>query len=281
MSNIPQISPSIKALISLGLGQNEAILYEILLNNPNATSPLLRRLFPSSSRTSLYYVLANLEQYGLLTTTKQGKRITYQAAEPYKLKSFLTEQEKELERQKETIDSVVSDLNSVYRLATSKPGIKYFEGIEGNKEVLFDSLKATSEIYTFADTEAIEKFGKDTNAEYVKERLSKKIYKKIIAIDSTFSRSHYRNSNGEYTEVRLIQGSVHPFQLGTQIYNNTVSFTTLNEKKMIGVIIEDENIAQFHRSLFEYVWNSLPKFTPLDATDHRPRNPNGPILALN
>lgn len=266
-----------QSLIDLGLGENDAKMYEILLANPDATIPFLKQKSPFS-RTMLYYILESLEGYELLEKKETGKKTVYNAAPPEKLEEFIRDQEKELQRQKSMLKEVIVDLGSMYRLAHNKPGVRFYEGIDGVHEVTFDSLKATSTIYTFADTIAMEKYMGEINREYVKQRILKKIPKKIIAVDVPFVREHYRNINPEFTEVKLMPGNSLPFKTGTQIYNNTVSYSTLTDKKMIGVIIEDENISQMHRSVFEYVWNSLPKFM---ITGSKPPSSNHLPVVLN
>lgn len=291
--NQPTTNSSItQTLVDLGLAENDARLYEILLANPDATITVLKQKSPFS-RTMLYYILESLEGFELVEKKEvspvqdgHGKKTVYNAAPPEKLEEFISEQERELDRQKSMLKKVVGDLGSVYRLAHGKPGVRFFEGPDGIKEVTFDSLNAAGEIYTFADTEAVEKFAKEMNASYSKQRLAKKIAKKIIALDTPFAREHYQNISSSLTQIRFISAKLNPFQTGMQIYNNRISYATLTDKKMIGVIIEDANIAQMHRSLFEFIWNGLPPFgetvkpvlvTPPPA----PTRPDAPLVVLN
>ena len=39
-----------------------------------------------------------------------------------------------------------------------------------------------------------------------------------------------------------------------QIYDNKVSYITLSDKEMIGVIIEDKHIYTMNRDLFDFNW---------------------------
>lgn len=258
MSNTPT-NTIVRTLTDLGLSQNEAILYEILLKNPGATIPLLQQKSPFS-RTMLYYILDILEGYGLITHKKAGKKTTYSVEPPQKLQDFVKDQEEELKRHKTLLTDVMADLTSAYNLAHNKPGVRFFEGPEGIKEVTLDSLKATGTIYTFIDMEAIEKYGKKMNAEYVAERIKLGIPKKQISLDTPYTRERYKQLPplSRLLEVRLIPQALHPFKSGMQIYNDTISYSTLTDEAQIGVIIVDKNIANMHRSLFEYMWNSLP-----------------------
>ena len=263
MSETTQNSTILTTLTDLGLGENEAKIYEILLSNPDATIPILRQKSPFS-RTMLYYILDSLKQYDLLETKEIGKKTVYNAAPPEKLEELFDDQQKELHRQKEQLKTVLGDLRSMYNLSHNKPGVRFFEGPEGTKEVTFDSLKATGMIYTFLDIEAIQKYAPEVNKEYVKERVKRGIFKKQICLDTPFARERYRGlpPKDRLLEVRLIKREASPFKTGLQIYNDTISYSTLTADKQIGVIIVDENIAQMQRSLFEYIWETLP---PLQA----------------
>ena len=42
-----------------------------------------------------------------------------------------------------------------------------------------------------------------------------------------------------------------------QIYDNKISYLTLSDKEMIGVIIEDKYIYKMHKDLFEYMWKNI------------------------
>lgn len=285
MSNETKITPIATALISLGLGQNEAILYETLLRHPGATIPLLQKE-SSLSRTMLYYVLDSLQAYGLVHPGKADKKTIYIPEPPEKLEDMLKDQENELNRQKQALKGVISDLSSVWRLSTNKPRVRFFEGMSGALEVTMDSLNTDGEIYTFIDSEAIEKFFKEENKNYVAKRRAKGIKKKIIALDSDFARKHYVNFNSDVTEIRLLpKGARPPFQTSIQIYSKSVSFLSLTHQTVIGVILQEENIANFFKTIFEFAWqHSLPISKPpsAPATPLAPRrDPNAPLIALN
>jgi sugar-specific transcriptional regulator TrmB len=218
----------------------------------------------------VYYVLGRLESLGLvIADDAPGRKTIFHAEGPEKLEALLEEREKEIARQKETLRAAIGDLRSVYNLAHNKPGVRFFEGPEGIREVTFDSLKAEGEIYTFADMEAVETYAKTMNADYVKERLKKKISKKLMVLDTPYTRERYRAAppSAKLLEVRLLPPALSPFQTGMQIYNNTISYSTLTAEKQIGVIIADEQIARMHRSLFDYIWGTLP---PLPITSETP-----------
>lgn len=251
----------ITTLTELGLGQNEAILYEILLKNPDANIPLLRKN-SQFTRTMLYYVLNNLISLELAKSSKIGKKTAYNAAPPEKLEDFVHNQEKELERQKSLLKGVISELGSTYRLAHNKPGIRFFEGPAGIKEILDDSLTSKTIIYTYADIEAIVKHIDAINKNYVAKRDKLGIKKRAILTDSPFARNYLKDYYRDVTDIKFIKGDFVPFSNVMQIYDNKISYLTLEEDKIIGVIIQDDIIYRMHKALFEFTWAKLPATTP-------------------
>lgn len=43
-----------------------------------------------------------------------------------------------------------------------------------------------------------------------------------------------------------------------QIYDNRISYQTIERENKIAILIEDKNIYQMHKSFFEFMWDSLP-----------------------
>jgi sugar-specific transcriptional regulator TrmB len=248
-------------LAQTGLTPNQATIYELLLQEGPSKASKISQKSPLK-RGLVYKILDELVLLKLAKIeTKPGAVALFTAEHPNGLRELVKTKEAEVERAKTGIEQLLPQLTSEFNLAVGKPGIKFYEGLEGAKEVIFDSLKATGTIYTYMDAEAIDKHLKKVNESYIKQRAEKEIPKKIIALDTPFARAHYQKLTSPLTEVRLIPLELNPFKTGMQIYNNTISYSTLTDKKMIGVIIEDANIAQMHRSLFEYLWSVLPKFS--------------------
>jgi len=261
-----QNSTIITSLTELGLGPNEAMLYEILLKNPNATIPTLTKA-SQMTRTMVYYVLNNLIGLELAQTAKEGKKTTYNAAPPEKLEDFLADQEKELQRQKNALKGIVSDLGSLYRLSHNKPGIKFYEGAEGIRDSLEDSLTSTEPILTYMDMDSMDKTMRDANAEYVKKRLKKGIQKHLLIIDSPSNREMVKNYDQTLTKIKFLPKKIHPFKTGMQIYDNKISFFTHRLNNTISVIIQDQDLYEMNKSIFNFFWeNYTSSPTPLPTS---------------
>jgi hypothetical protein len=76
----------------------------------------------------------------------------------------------------------------------------------------------------------------------------------MITIDSDYIRGRKDEFDKKTTDIHLIDGKQYPFATVMQIYDNKVSYITVNPQKMVSIIIEDKHITQMHRTIFEYMW---------------------------
>lgn len=241
-------------LKTIGLNENEAEIYEALINlGPVPVREILKKT--ALQRSNLYNVLNTLKAKGLVGEKlgKAGLMIFYSET-PDKLEDLVAAAEKKLAQSKSQLGANLEALKSLFFLTQERPAVKFFEGKAGVEKVAADSLTSKTEILSYADPEAIDKHIAEINLEYKKQRAEKKILKKILVSDTTFNRRRYSKIDSAVTNVRYMDEKITPFQTIMQIYDNKVSYVTLTEKKMIGVIIEDANIYEMHKTIFEYNW---------------------------
>ncbi|MFA6376112.1 MAG: helix-turn-helix domain-containing protein [Candidatus Paceibacterota bacterium] len=255
-----------KILQEIGLNKKEAIVYQTLLETgPIEAREILKKVAQkiSTTRSNLYNILAALKEKKLATEkVKKGKNL-FEAESPTKLLKVIEESVSKTNQAQQNLAMALPELTSLYNLTTQKPVVQFYEGIEGVKKVLADSLTSKNIVYTYADMEAVVKYIDKVNQEYAKERDRLGIQKKAVIIDSKFSRNYLKNYHQETTDIRLIDHLLYPIKSLMEIYEGKISYITLSEKGMIGVIIEDPNIYQLNKSIFEYVWATAKDFDHL------------------
>lgn len=239
-------------LAQIGLNQSEASVYEILLEGgPKAAQDLVK---PSGlGRGNVYNVLTTLKQKGLVSEI-EGKKTVFEAAPPSALSTLFDRERSRMKQLEQAFTGMLGILDSAYTLSTGKPVMRVFEGMEGLEQALYDSLSAKTEILTYLDPAAIHEDYARINTRYVAKRREQRIPKRILLPDSPAASVYAKTMGGAYTEIRIAEKFDEGFKTGTEIYGNKVTFLTLEEKKTISVLIEDANIAQMHKALFEFVW---------------------------
>ena len=241
-------------LIQAGLSKEQASVYEALLKLGPSPARKIAQNSPYK-RSLVYKILDELIAAGLATKKDEvGKVSVFEPAHPLKLKEFAEKKAEAAKQAQTALDSVLSGLVSDFNLVSGKPGIKFYEGIEGIKQITENSLTAKEIIYSYVDNEAVKKYIPKLNEDYVKKRERLGIKKKMITVDGDYIRKAVKTYNPTFSEVRVIP-SQYPFVSVMQIYDNKISYLTLDEKTMIGIIIDDPALAKMHKTLFEIMWS--------------------------
>ena len=191
---------------------------------------------------------------------KEGQIARFRASHPQNIEKMLEEAEKKLEQSKKAWADLLPQLVSSYNLTLNKPGIKFFEGEEGFKKVLYDTLTSKTEICLFIDTEAMkeeEKF-REINEEYKNKRTKSGLKKKILRLrqkpELTFGTSDDRYD--AITEIRYADKLPSHSKAAIHIYDGKISYQIIDGEKIIGILIEDKNIYEMNKAWFKMLWET-------------------------
>lgn len=262
-------------LTQSGLNKNEALIYELLLKSGELKAGQIAEKSPLK-RGLVYKTLLSLEEIGLITKNEPKNQVAkFNAKHPSKLRDIVNNKEKEVNLAKNSIDQLLPQLSSEFSLSAGKPGVRFYEGLDGFKKALDDSLTATETIYTYVDLNKIVGESAKINQEYVKKREKKGIKKRLLLKEKVGAKEAI-GQNTEFTSSVLLPESVKPFKTSLQIYDGKVAYYTLREKNMISVIIEDKDIYEMHKSMFEFIWemleNKKTEEKPSEISSKKPKN---------
>lgn len=242
-------------LTEIGFSLKENQLYQLLLKV--GESPAKTIILDSGlPRGTVYEILSQLEKKGLVEKFDHKKIARFRAKHPFALKTYLENESARISQSEKKLESILPDLISQYNLAQNRPGVKFYEGKEGIKKVLWDSLESNTEIYTLADFAIIGKYIRDLDNAYYKERLKKGINKKIIAVNTRENQNVFKEEI-DFTEVKLSNLEIDPFNSNVQIYDNKVAYMTLTDKFMTGTIINDPYVYAMNKALFKFIWDKI------------------------
>lgn len=247
-------------LTDAGLTSDQAVIYELLVRFGTKQARDVAKGLPVGhplSRPQVYKVLDELIVKGLVEKhDTTGKVATFSVTHPENLTKQATLAKQHLDEQYERAVKNIPQLTSLFNLTSGRPGVQYFEGKDGLWQVLEDTLTATEEILTYADVEAINKYIPELNAEYVALREDKTVKKRGLVVDTPAARKFLDSYTGAVTTTKLIPHtqSLGVFQTIIQIYDNKVSYMTMSDSHLIGIIITDQFIANTHKFLFESMW---------------------------
>lgn len=247
-------------LARAGLSDKEAVVYEALLKNGQSGIVDLIKKAPYK-RGDLYNILYSLRDKGIIEQTIKDKKTQFRPKDPYMLKEYIVEQEQKYREADSLIDSVLPGLSEMFKMTTERPVVRVMEGYEGIKEVYKDTLKVGRPIVSFLEAaESDPKVWRWLRDHYVGRRVNAKIPAKVIvsAGEDKNSADYLAHDTTELRETRVVKKSLFPCKLEIQIYGNKVSFANYNKGDvLVGVIIDNKNIAESMRGLFELAWQGI------------------------
>lgn len=248
-------------IVRTGITKELASVYEALLKIGETSASALTQALPPSLRLSRPMVYKVLDELILLDLAEKhapkGKVATFTPKHPVALSKAIDIQKEKIEMAKKQFLPTSGKLSSLFNLMSGKPGVQFYEGKDGVWEVLMDSLTATEEIRTYADLEAIATHIPDLNAEYSTLREERGVKKRGLIIDSPKARDFLKSYDGTVTTTKLITSLRDTKYANTivQMYDQKVSYITLSENHIIGIIITDAYIADTHKYLFDSMWD--------------------------
>jgi sugar-specific transcriptional regulator TrmB len=254
-----------ETLARAGLSGDQSRVYEALLKQGPIPASKISS-YVGLKRGLTYKILGELEEMGLVTKRdKPGAVALFEPAHPLKLKDLADQKAREASDAHVAIEGVIHSLISDFNLTSTKPGVLFYEGLDGIKKVLEDTLTSKTEICSYADIEAVMNNIEAINKAYVAKREKLGIKRRGILLDTPIAREYLKDYHTSVTESRLIHVDAPPFQSIMNIYDGKIAYITLQPNKMIGVIIADQHIYEMHRYLFEYLWGIAKKITPPSA----------------
>ncbi len=250
-----------KLLKNIGLTPVQSEIMDFLFTTDKEKASIIAKKI-NRPRGVVYNSLDELLELELIIKKDASNQVsTFSAEHPSKLTKLFEQQKNDLKQREKAFESTLSAMTSSYNLANNKPGVEFYEGIDGVKKVIWDTLTSKTDIYTFADLEKIDQYIKEINAEYAKKRNLLSVQKKIIFPDSTYTRQKLPRYETDNLDIRLLNDNPN-FNTIVEIYDNKVSFIALSSSSMIGVIIQDKNIYETQKMLFEDTWKNAKKFNP-------------------
>lgn len=209
------------------------------------------------TRTTCYAILDNLIKYGLVNKSGMKNKFQFTAENPEKLLLLIEEKESRAKDLKNKFSKLLPELKSLWNKTEEWPTIRFLEGVRGMKSVYEDTFKSLakgSEYWHFTpDAKSfIDLLSMEWVNDFVKRRVKKDIRCKVVTEKTAWTEEDMKKDKVTKRQtVFLPKGMKIPARL--HIYNNKVAIFSL-KKERPGVFIEDEDIANLMKTLFQALW---------------------------
>ena len=248
-----------RLLESFGLENSEAITYlEYLKMGTKPASVIANKLW--IWRTTIRHTCEILVKKGLMIASKKWNTKYFTPEPPEKIKNLLIIEKNKLEQKQRNLEESFSDLKEIYNPYSKIPKMTYYEWEDWIKKVLSDHLKDNIEVLSFVDMDNVINLSEHIQDYYAKKKINLKISKKILATSSEksenkFNQKEINKKSDLQNEIKFIK-KWNNFYIASYLYEWRFSYITLKKDKYFWVIIEDEEIYNFQKNLFDIIWEN-------------------------
>ncbi|MDO8424901.1 MAG: helix-turn-helix domain-containing protein [bacterium] len=251
-----------RELQKLGLSDKESKVYLASLQlGPQPVQDIARKA--GVNRATTYVMIEALTQKGLMTSFERGKKRYFNAEAPDRLLSLLHVQVEELRDREREFSQVLPDLRAMLTSAGERPRVRFFEGPEGVR-AMREEIAATDAKDLWVVTQV--KLGTHELSTAEHEEHDRKLRSKGITLHVLYTGTVAPEEIQQHPtwNFREVPEGTFPFKgeisvFGDKIYGFTYS------GKIIGVIIENADLAETLRSTIRLAWfgAAAPKHAPL------------------
>lgn len=236
------------ALHACGLSNNQITVYTILLGLGEATVYKIAQL-ANLPRSTCYQVVDSLAREGFIASHRQKEVLYYSAESPENLM-------RALDQKRDALQEVIPNLIALHRSAQKHPSVRLYESKKAVGNILQECLDEADEICAISSSEEDEALGAEF-ASYLKARIEKKIPIKLIISESNLAYRRKDSGPEELRSVKILPSQYKHHNL-VFLWKNKAAIFTL-QGNYTAIIIEDRALTGFYRTLFSYLWDTLPR----------------------
>tara|TARA_Y100000310_G_C20646854_1_gene797151 strand:+ start:1004 stop:1762 length:759 start_codon:yes stop_codon:yes gene_type:complete len=239
-------------LNEIGLTENEIKVYNALIKlGKSPTGRIIKESKITGSK--VYEVLDKLIDKGFVSSTIEAKWKLFKITSPEAILIYLDKKQKNLEDQKQDAKQIINQIEKQMKTSTKDSEITVFRGFEGIKTMYSDIDKTLKKGETWLSMGASwqPEHWEIHFSKVNKERDNRGIKSKHI-FDEAYKSLYKKRKSWKNSEIRFFSNSL-MIPTSTEIYANKVIITVLLEDG-IGIIIENNKIAESFRKQFNYHW---------------------------
>lgn len=242
----------INSLRQLGCNDKQVKFY---LANLELGAATLMELAKKSrlQRSTAYIVASELVAMGLINENHKTYKKLYSVAEPDLLLRKLEAKHRQIGRNSIALKEALPEIQAAHQTTSTRPRVRTFEGKAGLLAVWKDILAEEDPILLWTNQQTESSFFGDKHDLFIKERVEKNIFIKVLAVDNPEGRALIPDDQANLRETKLLSPEV-SFTSETYIYGNKVAVLDAG-KDIFGVITENKQIAASQRAVFELAWS--------------------------
>jgi len=222
------------------------------------------------SRTNAYDVFSRLLDQRLVTevAASNAKTMLVAAEPPEQLIELLDARRRKL-------DTLLPELRSLHNRASGKPRVRYYQGLDGIKHVIDETLTVGDRqlLGILSMRDLFEVPGRAWMDDFVRRRIEAGVFLRVIRSPVKDIANVWPQSKDDLRDVRFASPDF-VFTMTSYIYDNKVSIIS-SRRENFAMTIESEEFALMQRNLFDVFWASSAAVLPkAQKKDDRSASPN-------
>jgi len=235
-------------LSKIGLTPGEIKVYLATVKyGPQTKSALAKNAEVSSSK--VYEIAEKLIKKGLANSFLKNNVLYYSASDPIFLKKYVENKEKELQKEKDVVDSLIPKLRNMKVRNEEDIKFELYEGEKGLQNACFDALSTMNQkdtMYGIAMPNPNVEFSNKFNRERVKMKVNSKIL---------FSKDLTKGLDIKNAERKYIEGLS---EVGLGIFNDKIILVSADEKP-ITLVIKHQKMVDTFLNIYNVLWKQAKK----------------------
>lgn len=243
-----------KILANFGLKENESKAYLALLKLQSANAFSVAKE-ANIERTTIYRIMEVLANKGLASKSVTGKKMTYTAESPVRLKDLL-------DNQTSALTQLLPILMSMQGSKGQKPSVKFYDNVAGMRQALLDSLDCEEKIRR--DFSAVSTIAETLGKRFIQNQIEERV-KRGIGVRSLrrkeieggkVEKDWYLKSGNKdiLREVRYLNIKEN-FEPTIFIYDHKVVIIS-SVKELYALVIESAEFSKAMKILFDIAWET-------------------------
>lgn len=198
-------------------------------------------------RTTAYSIIERLQEEGLISIVDRNDKRIVVPEDPNVLLQRLEEKQR-------TLIEFMPQLRSLYNNSRTKPEIRFYEGEDAVRTVLWDTLTTQSKVLrgVLSTTHLLESVGERKMQEYIRQRIAGGIRLLALRSASQDKNTMWPDSDDELRELRYAPQHI-TLGMTTYVYDDKVVMLS-SKRENYGLIIRSKDFADLYAAMFDGLW---------------------------
>lgn len=240
---------NVETLMQLGLTKPQAKAYILLIKEGKLSPPVLASKI-GESRTNAYKILDKLVEIQLAKKTEENKKFVYRPENPVALENLAREARDHMLQQEKQVKNYLPTLLNYFYTYSEQPGVRFFQGEAGIKEIFNDMLRTRKTIYLLRSPADIKFYNEEFFLKFREKRAKLGIETQALT-PNVKSAIHSPELDARNKFMRTwLPKEAYDASVEWNAYGDKVAIISYGQEA-IGMIIESPQIAESFRRIFK------------------------------